>query len=296
MHHIALELNVTETCNFTCMMCPRSTFYENRDIHMSIPVINTIISQLKSHGLINYVHISGRGEPGLFKNLSYLINQLAELKNRSMPNLVLMLSTNGSNFQKNIELYEKLDVVFINCYDETSTEDRNSFYEYKNKLEEEYFLNPDEAPHQIVISDVGEHALQLRYQKEILGDDSIEYSFGGKILNNRAGSINNNWTLKDPARTKFCHKPYKDIYLNYNGDYNLCSAVWKNIEALANIQDTPLSEWANHPNYLKYAEQKWRTLDPCKNCNMNLPENFAEDLQKQNPALIDAIKYYQRKK
>lgn len=92
--------------------------------------------------------------------------------------------------------------------------------------------------------------------------------------NNRAGSVTKPITQNNPHHPKlglFCEKPFYVVYINYNGDYNLCCNEWFNPTVMGNIHNQSISTFLSSNEKLKLFQDDLakgqRTLSPCNTCN-----------------------------
>ena len=102
-----IEINPTELCNLRCSFCPRSTFYPNRNLHISIEHVKLIKNHLQEINYQNIVSFTGRGEPTLTENFEEIIDILTEDKT-----WVLKMHTNGKNLDKYSHLIPKFDILY----------------------------------------------------------------------------------------------------------------------------------------------------------------------------------------
>ena len=86
-----------------------------------------------------------------------------------------------------------------------------------------------------------------------------------------------------------CHKPFEVVYIDYQGNYNLCCDVWHNIEVLENIYTQPIKEYTTKNKrlmeYRKNLMEGKRSLKPCNACNVQCSVSFlqkVEDLRNAN--------------
>lgn len=97
------------------------------------------------------------------------------------------------------------------------------------------------------------------------------------IYNNRAGSIVSQQTEQNPSHPKYklmCEKPFHVVYINYNGDYNLCCNEWFNPTVLENVHTQSIKEYLNDNVILKSFQKDLmkgeRKQSPCKGCNKQM--------------------------
>lgn len=240
-HFNTIELNITELCNFKCVFCPRSGDYPNSNLHMSMDVVDKIIEDIKDWGRHFTIFIAGRGEPTLHNNFSELLTKFIDF--RDATGLVdICVHTNGAKLDKHLEAMSKLDAFTYNIYDETKS--------------------------------VQQKIKKYKSLKNINFKDK-RTSFTKKKFSSRAGSIELDDIFKSKGSThvygKMCKKPFQTIYVNWNGDYNLCCDNWKDIVVLSNIFKESLKDYATHnKKLLDYQEDLLsfnRSMHPCSTCD-----------------------------
>jgi len=154
-----------------------------------------------------------------------------------LSHLKVKLSTNGNRVDRYLDQINRLHKVDYSIYDESK-------------------LSPEEA-----LQKYNFHIVDKRTK--------LNNSY-----NNRAGSVENKFTHNDPHHPVlglFCEKPFTVIYINYNGDYNLCCNEWFNPTILENVYSQPLNTYIKQNEKLKQFQQDLakgqRSYSPCKSCN-----------------------------
>ena len=168
-----------------------------------------------------------------------------------LSHLRVKLSTNGNRVDRYLNQINRLHKVDYSIYDESK-------------------LTPLEASHKYNF-----HIVDKRTQNK------LKY-------NNRAGSITKDITRNDPRHPIFglmCEKPFSVIYINYNGDYNLCCNEWFNPTVLENVQTQSLKDFIKSNEKLKKFQEDLaagnRTYSPCKSCNKPLHPKAEKYMYKQ---------------
>lgn len=243
-----IELNLTELCNYTCSFCPRGHGYPNSNLHMTPDTVSVICNQIRDLGQPVAVQLAGRGEPTLNKHFSDIAKLLLQL--RSDVPLEIEMNTNGKWVDKYLDLITQFDDVVYNVYPETADSLEVLTERYKDtKFRIKDKRNPD-----------------------------------SRRWKTRAGYIQDQ-TNPEPeynhqAYGAMCHKPFEVIYINWNGDYNLCCDVWHDIEALSNIHVQPLKEYTTKNKRLQEYRASLirgkRDMNPCKDCNIQCSVDFLE--------------------
>lgn len=244
-----IELNLSELCNYTCAFCPRSHGYENENVHMSLETADIIIQQIKDLGQPIAIQLAGRGEPTLCKNFGPILQKLLTL--RETHPVTLHMNTNGKWVDKYLDLIVQMDDVVYNIYSE----------------------NP-ELPEDV----------QRRYPSLRVKDKRDASSRNWKT---RAGYIKDQINAEPdyfhPKYGGICHKPFEVVYINWNGDYNLCCDVWKDIETLSNVRLESISYYttknARLSEYRERLAAGKRDISPCKDCNIQCSVEFLSRLE-----------------
>lgn len=248
LHYI--ELNLTELCNYTCAFCPRGHGYPNSNLHMTPETVDMIVEQVKELNQPVAIQLAGRGEPTLNKYFDIILQKLLDL--REVAPVTLEMNTNGKWVDKYLHLIEQMDDVVYNVYAET-VEDADT--------------------------------IQKKYPKFRVKDKKDASSRNWKT---RAGfiddQINPEPVYHHHKYGAICHKPFEVVYINWNGDYNLCCDVWKDIEALGNIATETIDEYTTKNKRIKEYRSRLirgkRDIDPCKDCNIQCSVDFLQRLEK----------------
>ena len=216
---------------------------------MTPETMAVIVEQVKDLNQPVIIQLAGRGEPTLNKYFGELLQQLLDL--RDVADVRLEMNTNGKWVDKYLDLILQMDDVVHNVYAETI-----------------------EDP-----ADIAE-----KYPSFRVKDKRIASS---RTWKTRAGYIPD---VESPEPEYFhgtygaiCHKPFEVVYINWNGDYNLCCDVWKDIEALSNIFDEPIKKFTSHNSRIKeyraHLLRGKRDIDPCKDCNIQCSVGFLNRLE-----------------
>ena len=248
----AIEINPTELCNFTCSFCPRAHGYPNVNQHMSIETIDLMISQLDEMPNLKRIYVAGRGEPTLHKHFEYLSNKLAEV---AKGRIRLHLATNGKWMDKYEECIRRYSEVKLSIYDETTYTIEDAAKKYNSWGNVKYA------------------------DRRTAGIESGDLP---NTYHNRAGSVISEVTKVDniahPEYGLMCEKPFDIVYIDWNGDYNLCCNDWLDIQVLGNMYTESLGKYITENERLKeYQKDLWtrqRSLNPCASCNRSLLDKW----------------------
>ena len=230
-----VEINPTELCNLKCSFCPRSTFYPNLNLNMSLDTAREVAKQLRTFKYDKYVSITGRGEPTLHPQFQELCEIF--LEDRTW---LLKINTNTKRFEKYYDTLMKFDKVHYNMYEHTVDEWRDQYLRFIDD------------PNIIVIHKKME--LQWHEMPEIEG------------FSNRAGSFHTNNIPTDGR----CEKLFTKIFIDYDGTYRLCDEDWKHKLSIGSIFETNIKDYFLYNDELKSYRQKLiagdRSKTPCTNC------------------------------
>ncbi len=245
-----IELNLTELCNYTCTFCPRGHGYPNLNYHMTPETVDEIVKQIKELNQPIYIQLAGRGEPTLNKYFDVILQKLLDL--RKVADVKLEINTNGKWLDKYLPLIEQMDYVVHNIYEENPA-------------------NPVDV--------------QKKYPHFRVKDKKDASSRNWKT---RSGYIpDQDYPEPDyyhPRYGGMCHKPFEVVYIDWQGNYNLCCDVWKDIEVLGNIFKTSIKEHTTHNKRLKEYRNRLvkgkRDMKPCVDCNIQCSVEFLDTLEK----------------
>lgn len=252
-----IEINPTELCNYQCSFCPRSADYPNKNLHMTRETFDLIVESslewIEKTGTGIRFSITGRGEPALAKNYEYMLDRVVQVY-RENKKFLPMVNTNGTEFEKYLEYYKQLYLLLYNFYYkktwEEYTETKERFGDHKNFI--------------------------MNWRHEDKEQPSLYY-------NNRAGSIENSLTDRDPE-TNYCHKPFSNLFIDWNGDYNLCCNDWYYKEVLGNIHDQSIYNYYFRNSNLRFYKSMLmnneRNFQPCLTCNAKCNKDFLNEFKR----------------
>lgn len=252
----SIEINPTELCNFKCSFCPRAFDYPNQNLHMTKETIDVIVSQLDQLPNLETIYIAGRGEPTLHNEFEYLSNALADYCDKR-GGLLLHLATNGNRMDRYKDVLQRYGVIKLSIYDETKPGEDKKYQNWKN--------------------------VKIQYrQTDLIKSGAVKNSY-----HNRGGSVITEIThVQDIAHPKYglmCEKPFDVVYIDWNGDYNLCCNDWEDIQVLGNIHSESLYEYTTNNKRLKEYQQQLlqgnRNINPCASCNKRLADEWVRYME-----------------
>ena len=241
-----IELNLSELCNLNCSFCPRGHGYPNTNVHMSPETAYEIANQIVDLGQPVTIQFAGRGEPTLAKYFGEIAQIFLDLKNRA--DIRLEINTNGNRVDRFVSLIDQFDYVVYNVYEGDPRSAEKLYPQYRVK------------------------------------DKTNPASRGWKT---RAGYIpdviNGHTDFMHPKYGGLCHKPFEVVYIDWQGNYNLCCDVWSDIEVLGNIYDEPIKDYTtSNPRLMQYRQrlaQGKRDMQPCDKCNLQCSVPFLQKLE-----------------
>jgi len=251
-----VEVNPTELCNLLCDFCPRAHGYPNRNLHMDAGIAGMIREGLLDIGFTGIVSITGKGEPTLAKNFV----QIAEIF-LGQPWKV-KINTNGKRLDKYIDIISRFDMVYYDYYDEDWKGFLDTIEKYKKYPNFKFWYKPPLS--------------WTEYQRS---------------YTNRAGSMEGEYSfdLRNKPYQKYCGRPVRKMFIDWNGDYRLCCEDWrvgnqfsiqenfheyemnKTETTLDNILHTPIDEYLlTNKTLARYRDKLLRgdrSESPCNMCS-----------------------------
>jgi radical SAM protein with 4Fe4S-binding SPASM domain len=241
-----IELSLIDTCNRSCLFCPKSNDEIAPNTHNKIErsLVDKLYKDLKEINYNGAFSLCGYGEPLLYKDLYYLTSKLSEFGS-------IEIVTNGDPLTKDklIELYNsKISTIVISMYD--GPEQALKFHDMINE------------------SGVNKNFVILRDRWQ----DSN--SVFGDYIGNRAGTVavgNHQAEVKNFVKKKCFYTAYQ-IMIDWNGDTFLCPHDWNRRVSMGNIMQKKFIDiWTGNSltNYRKKLLEGGRNINPCNKCNIS---------------------------
>lgn len=259
-----VEINPTELCNLRCEFCPRAHGYPNQDLHMHTYVAAMVRDSLLDIDFTGIVSITGKGEPTLAKNFREISKIMLDNPWK------IRMNTNGKNVEEYIDVIEKFDIVHYDYYEE----DWEGFLAVTEKYKEYPNFNFYYRP------PLNWHEYQRSYT-------------------NRAGAMDGEFSfdVRNKPYQKYCGRPTRKLFIDWNGDYRLCCEDWrqgnkysKDLDhemyvmthdpkvVFGNIADQTIEEYLNTNKQLeKYRNNLLhgkRSLSPCNTCSFKNDDDY----------------------
>lgn len=249
----SIELNLTELCNLTCGFCPRGSKhnpYPNQNLNMSLDTVYLIVEQISKFNNNIIFTISGRGEPTLHPEFDKIINIIKDYKFK------IHLFTNGHKFNKFKSAIEKCHWITYDVYSEKEEDFLDAILKLKDLKVKHKKIH--------VKTEEG-FAIHEWYNGEYILNSPQNF------LENRAGSIQEKYNDKlNFKRSKFCKYIEERLFIDWNGNYNLCCMDWST-KSLGNIYRQDIKTYVEQNEYLqayKNGIRSGKRLSPCDVCTI----------------------------
>lgn len=253
---VRIDLDLTGLCNRQCSFCPRALdanpVYPNVNKHMSLDTLQIVIDEMKSIKFRGYWELAGRGESTLHKNFDTIVEMLST-KDRTWK---LRLTTNGYEIDEWWPtLSEKFDGLILNSY-----ESYDQFVERKAKYEK--LPNGELVEHHY--KQDGFTIEQINKMPRHLENDGKWYNYA---FNNRAGYFS------DEVVKSRCWHPMRQIFIDYDGNYQMCCNDWLSQIKIGNVHERSLidmyinDEKINRIRWLLLTEGNRSKILPCSKCD-----------------------------
>lgn len=211
-----IEINPTELCNLKCSFCPRSSGYPNNNYNITEQTALEIRKQLDMSGYNRKVSITGRGEPTLTKNFKRVLYILLE----NNPAYEVYMNTNGKKLDELQDMFHLFWRINIDIYDVDSTVYEQACIKYSRWKNIDVRHRPDDG------------SGYMSYNKK---QNALFSNRGGKIVENQSNNHNK----------QACGFVFNKVFINWNGDYNLCCDDWSAQIKMSTIWEQTIEEYVN---------------------------------------------------
>lgn len=281
-----IDIELTNYCNYKCLMCPVGTNSINRHRgFMSDEIYEKILNEIKEYRTpLRFVRW---GEPTLHKNFLNYIKKAKEL------GIICHFNTNGSlldskQFSQLIDIgLDSIKFSFQGIDEKSYIEMRNADYfnELLNKIKMLYDLRGDNPyPYIHVSTTITYESLeQVKKFKSDVGKYTDLVTVGRTILDHI--DINNvKLDNKDKdmliklkeeesvvkQHPKCCPEVYDKLSINWDGSVSACCGDYDDKMIIGNVKDNTLLEIWNSSEMNKYrkiiSENNYDALELCKTC------------------------------
>lgn len=289
-HIVRIDLDLTGLCNRQCTFCPRSLdanpLYPNINKQMALETVEIAVKEMLSIDFRGWFELAGRGESTLHKQFDTIVDMVTP-PNRKWK---VRLTTNGYKIDQwwNTSVGMKLDQLYLNSY-----ESKEEYTERQQK----YVTLPSGG------------AVYHYYKQDGYTIDQINkmpgYKEDGKwwkhAFNNRAGYFKEqdrrndelNYTnlaeAPDGKKIKIidspCWHPMRQIFIDYDGNYQMCCNDWSSQIKIGNIHERSLMDM--FVNDEKINRIRWRLIN--KDRSEILPCSMCDDIQGATETTIKTV-------
>lgn len=233
-----VTINPTELCNRKCSFCPRvdPNIYPNRNLEISLDIINVLYDQLNYIDYQNEIFITGFGEPLLHSKLVDVCSAISTLPGP------LYIVSNGDKLNTSLArrlLHTGVTNIIVSLYDGPTSRFKD------------------------INSELGSEFIKTRNRYDI-SHNNIDLN-----LNNRAGLVDAGPDL-DGSMFRECYIPFNKCQIDWNGNVLICDQDWSREGIVGNIINTPIYDiWSgdNMNSYRKHLLKGTRVKTPCNKCN-----------------------------
>lgn len=275
---IQVDLNITDLCNKTCNFCPRTDpeIYPNNNENMSLEMIQKIVDNAIERNFKGIILLAGRGESSCHPQYQ----QVLDIIHNPKRTYKTQLTTNGYKIEKYWEYYyNNFDKMILNTYsNEEEYRERTSLYKNlaTGKLIEHNF-----KPGELTVEEIN----ALPPHKNSAETKSFTY-----IFNSRCGLHG-----QDKVTGKPCIHPIRSIFVNFNGQLQMCCNDWNyqvqyaNVNSVDNIFDEYLTN-------VKLKKINWHLINgqrnkiaSCAQCGVRTDKMAHINRMKEDSRLLKSL-------
>jgi hypothetical protein len=256
-----IDLNITDLCNLRCSFCPRSDaeLWPNRNIHMPLDMIKFCTDDLIKNNYKGLLSYTGRGESTLHEDWS----QAFAILNRPDRTYQSHATHNCVQIKRFWKDLRKLDSLTLNVY--TNEKDLANVKEKYSKLDNgrdvKIHFKPDGVPFEELLTEYGFYTANRTGMKQLIATDS---------------KINNP-----------CLHPIHQIFINFDGTYELCCNDWNYQTKIDNIEGKGIIDI--YLNNVRLNRARWNLLNgnrtcesACADCDVGWTHQTLKSLQQDN--------------
>lgn len=254
---IQVDINITDLCNRTCSFCPRSdaSIYPNNNQNMSLELFDRVMEQIEEWRFSGNVILAGRGESTNHPQFEKIIQRLLRKPNRYKT----QVTTNGWRLDRYWKYYRQLDNLVLNTY--TTEEDfvarRTKYPRLDNGERIEDYWKPD-----------GNSVEAVNVLPDYPDPKGGNFRYAHKF-NHRAGLIAGGTAVKGP-----CIHPMRGIFINFDGELQMCCNDWSHQIGFANVKDVNMfREWRDNKELRRISTELINgnrdAVPPCSVCDVS---------------------------
>jgi len=275
-----IDLNITDLCNKTCSFCPRSDalIYPNNNQNMPLEMIELIVKQAVDHRFKGTILFAGRGESSCHPQYVEAFNLL----HHRMRQYKTQVTTNGYKIDKYWDMYYKhLDKLILNTYGTKEEYDRRvkMYPKLKNVNVEHHF-----KPEGLSIEEIN----NLPPHRDNNNGKAYRYAF-----NHRCGLMG-----EAPSNNLPCMHPLNGIFINFNGEMQMCCNDWDPQVQYANVR-TSKNIFHEYLTNAKLKKINWYLINgrrdmivSCAKCNVDTDNQKRIDKIRSDSRLMNSLAKY----
>ena len=280
-----IELEITNHCNFSCLMCKTGVGTSTRQRgYMSDEIFEKVIEQTKNHSIA--LKFVGQGEPLLHPSACEYIKRAKE------HDIIVHLTTNGSLLRESMmkQLVDcgldsiKFSFQGVDAGGYKQLRQRDSYEELMSKIEQLYKIRGEkENPNITIGTSVTNESDELVEKfkdrcknisdKVEVGITTLEFidldKIKSEVVRNELADIQKKQNLRK-KRYVCCPQVFDTIAVRWNGDITACCADLDGVMTLGNIKNSSILECWNSTLENKYreilAKCEYDKLELCKDC------------------------------
>jgi len=252
-----IQIELVQGCNRDCEFCATRGL-EKKFYYASAETLAHTARLLQNFGYKGRILLAMHGEPTLHPHVAECI----EILRRRLPDVLMVMFTNGIMVLRKPELLEKMFKAGL---------DTIMFDEYTDSLIGEQVMKiPGIQRHKVEILKPGVHIFERSGRKRVLIAPPIDGKFEvmSRKLNNHAGV-----GMKPTAEPlkKPCSEIFRDFAVRWDGGIALCCNDFRGEYPVTNIMKCKTFEQAYYHPRIEAARrrlmQKDRAFNPCAKCS-----------------------------
>tara|TARA_R110002153_G_C13296919_1_gene495356 strand:- start:902 stop:1726 length:825 start_codon:yes stop_codon:yes gene_type:complete len=257
---LQIDINITDLCNRTCSFCPRgdASVYPNNNQNMSLELFDLILNQIDEWGFRRTVILAGRGESTNHPQFEKILERFLRKGRRYRT----QITTNGWRLDRYWKHYKTLDNLVLNTYtSEKDFEERRAKYPLLDNGERiEDYWKPD-----------GLSITEINHEPDYFDPKGGNFKYK-HVFNHRAGLIVGGGVVKGP-----CIHPMRGIFINFDGELQMCCNDWSHQIGFANVKDVNLfREWRDNEELSRISKELVNgnrdAIAPCSMCDVACPK------------------------
>lgn len=276
-----ISVEVASRCNRHCHFCPNG-YHDREDKFMEWDIIKKIIGELKELKYKGRITWYNYNEPTRDKRLPDIMKYCRE----QLPGVCQMINTNGDYFKSKDDIKKyfeaglnQMQINVYSAYDDSESEEQFEkgirlskkrellFNKWVDELVKEGALERNKTMYTKI-------SVNKRYIN-IVPKYGIKKGFTGTGVDgftNRSGNIPDFKEAVNHSLNKSCVRPFRMMYIDYNGQSTLCCNDYHSMTNFGNIRNKTLVEMWNSLEmniYRLKLQNKDRQCYLCNKCDFN---------------------------